>query len=100
MYKNFILGTNVYTNKPSGETDNSFRNHKTYKDGEVISSPLYVGYKNGGVMTRIGIDAPFVQDATQNLWHKLIGSPYFRTPYEKKVMPYYYTGYYNPFSLY
>ena len=71
-----------------------------YIRGKQYSSPLYIGFKQGGRVTRLGVNHPAVQDATQNGWHPIIGSPFFYTPYGKYSSPHRYSGYYNPYSLY
>jgi hypothetical protein len=112
-YKDFVLGTFVYTNAPDKNLDRSKahssfwnRTKDAYADGRVFSSPLYVGYKQGGKVTRIGLNQPWVQDATQNGVHLYLSkaSPLFPTPYQGHPdyysSAYRYRGYYNPYSLY
>jgi hypothetical protein len=111
---NFIIGKSVYTNSPNRENpqyDEGYsrvwkRVKRAYADSRVFSSPLYIGVKHGGMVTRMGINHPMVQDATQNGWH-LYGSkssPLFHTPYKGHddyyFGAYHYSGYYNPYSLY
>ena len=116
------VGMNIYTNDP-GDTENpeldvSYesklhginRSGKgAYINGRRIHSNLYLGINSGGTVSRIGIDAPWVQDLFQNgihqsWWAKLIpgwhGSPYFPTDYDTPTKLYMKTGLYYPYSLY
>ena len=109
-YKNFVLGTYVYTNEPDGTRNEGYsrfwkREKQAYADSRVFSSPLYIGFKQGGRVTRIGLNQPWVQDFTQNGVHLYISksSPLFHTPYEGAdyySSAYRYSGYYNPYSLF
>ncbi|MCL1932217.1 MAG: polymorphic toxin type 23 domain-containing protein [Candidatus Azobacteroides sp.] len=106
--KNFVLGTSVYTNEPDGSLDkNGYskfwnRTKQAYADGTAYNSPLYVGVKQGGRVTRIGLNQPWIQDMTQNGVHLFLSksSPLFPTPYGEYSSAYRYSGYYNPYSLY
>jgi len=114
-YKNFVIGTSVYTNAPDEklERDPAYTSKfwdklgfnatkRAYADSKVYSSPLYIGVKQGGRVTRIGLDQPWVQDMTQNGVHLFLSksSPLFYTPYGEYSSAYRYSGYYNPYSLY
>lgn len=123
---NFIIGTNTYTNDPGnnipeGDRDRGVdlngRNMRgkfnripkkkerygAWKYGQVYSSPLYLGYRNGSSITRIGVSNPWVQDRTQNFVHKnlFFGHQNFYNKYN-----YFnyditsYGGFYNPYTLY
>ena len=106
----YVIGKSVYTNDPGPEeyrkdrtdvyTSSIYGNGEAYKDGEVLNSYLYIGTTHNGKVTRLGINRPWVQDATQNGFHKLIGIPFFKTPYGKYTGGFFYKGYYNPYSLY
>ncbi|GIL21545.1 MAG: hypothetical protein BroJett042_00580 [Bacteroidota bacterium] len=110
----YSLGFNVITNRASPITaDNPpdlqykskavgfNRNGKgTYSDGYRVASPLYLGFRYEGNTYRVGIDAPFVQDHTQNRWHKIIGSPYFKSGYGDQWRVYLFMRTYDPYSLY
>ncbi len=118
-YKDFVVGTNVYTTDPVSSTDeyidkdnNGSRifNNKfgTYKLGEQLSSPLYVGMRGKHGITRIGYNLPGFGDF-QNGFHHLklpgivwgidaIRSPNFRLGNYSN--PYYQSGRYKPYSLY
>jgi RHS repeat-associated protein len=106
--KNFVIGTYVYTNEPDKDLkrDESYeskfwkKSSQAYSDSKGYSSPLYVGVKQGGRVTRMGFDHPVIQDITQNGVHLLIKSPLFYTPYGEYSSAYRYSGYYNPYSLY
>lgn len=106
----FVFGKSVYTSSPDEEAKRDYNylsrfwnkrpSKGTYSDGEVISSPFYIGLRNGSTISRFGINHPVVQDITQNGWHLLINSPLFPTPYGEYSNAWSYSGYYNPFSLY
>jgi RHS repeat-associated protein len=103
----FVIGSYLYTNAPEGDpSGNSYtskfwkKSKDAYPDGKVYSSTFYIGLRVGNMVTRIGINHPKVQDITLNGWHLLINSPLFPTPYGEYSSPYYYFGYYNPYSLY
>lgn len=112
--KNFVIGSYVYTNAPNESPDNRDsgysrfwkRTKQAYADSRVFSSPLYVGFKQGGRVTRFGLDQPWIQDMTQNGVHLFLSksSPLFHTPYKGHSdyysSAYYYNGYYNPYSLF
>jgi RHS repeat-associated protein len=113
--KNFVIGTSVYTNAPDEKLkkDESYTSKfwnklgfnstkDAYADGRVFSSPLYVGVRQGGRVTRIGLNQPWIQDMTQNGVHLYLSksSPLFYTPYGDYSSAYRYSGYYNPYSLY
>jgi len=106
-YGNFVIGTSVYTNAPDGTLDEYTsrfwnRTKDAYADSDVYSSPLYIGLKHKGGVTRMGIDLPVIQDITQNGVHLFLSksSPLVKTPYGKYSSAYRYSGYYNPFSLF
>ena len=119
-YKNFVLGTNVYTTDPGGYDDDAktkayngskIFNNKfgTYKEGFQLSSPLYVGMRGKNGITRIGFNNPAFGDFFQNGFHHLkfpaivwgvdlIGSGNFQLGNYSN--PYYQSGRYMPYSLY
>lgn len=76
-YNDFTFGFNVYTTVHGKEfidwESKIWGKHKyglgAYKKGRRLQSPAYVGYKNMGMLYRVGIDSPWVQDATQNWKH-------------------------------
>lgn len=100
-YKNYFVGTNVFTNNPKDEEgfkndfdegkgameyvgDNNgsklFNNkYGTYNRGEKLSSPAYIGIRNPRGMSRVGINAPIIGDFIQNGFHHLpiVKSPNF-----------------------
>lgn len=78
----------------------TLRNQGTYMTGHKVYSPAYVGYKYNGMNYRIGVDRPHVQDNIQNRLHRAIGSPYFRTDYAARSIPYFFMRTYDPFSHY
>ncbi len=77
QYKNFIIGTNIYTTDLNGVTDISNKNSKgIYKTGYQISSPLYAGYKTHDFILRLGINNKLGGLIGQNSWHRFL----FQTP--------------------
>lgn len=78
-YRHWIVGTNVYTNEVNGLTDISSKNNRgKFKTGQQISSPVYVGYANKGLITRLGINNKIGGYIGQNWWHELFfGTPNF-----------------------
>ena len=73
-----------------------------WKGGQVISSPLYIGIKNGNQVTRFGYNHWRVQDVTQNGIHKHFpfGRQHYYNQYSFEPSWYGYWGYNNPFTLY
>jgi RHS repeat-associated protein len=125
----FVMGSSVYTNDPKGEaakagisreqaTDMDGLNlsgqtnkhgNGAWKEGQVYSSPIWIGFRNGNNIIRTGFSDRRVQDRTQNWVHRNLGigdrinigyqNYYNRYDYFYEG-PYGYSGYYNPFSLY
>ena len=103
--KNFIVGTNIYSNEPNKEYEDYSSstwkiNGNAYSNGEIYHSIFYVGYRYSNRIVRIGINHPVIQDIIQNGWHSLFNKPYFITPHDQYFSFYFYIGYYNPFTLY
>ena len=75
--------------------------YKAWKDGQVYSSPVWVGFKANGQVYRFGYSHPMVQDRTQNVVHKWgPGRTNFFNKYgDFKYGTYNYSGYNNPYSL-
>ena len=111
----FVFGGNIYTNYGEAESKNKTVNEKSkiwgknrgdyeaWTNGKMYSSPLWVGYKNGNSITRIGYSHKSFQDLTQNGVHKWV--PFGRQNYyldysEFNTGFYSYSGMFNPFSLY
>lgn len=80
-YRNFVVGTNVYTTDPNGLIDFSTTNSKgIYHTGKQISSPFYVGYTNKNLIVRYGINSDLGGYIGQNWWHEyLFGTSNFRS---------------------
>lgn len=113
--QNMSLGFNLYTTSPpvSEYKDigrggnktyrNGFRtfwgNRGTYSQGDRISASLYLGYRNGNNVSRVGIDAPWVQEI-QNAMHWAIGSPAFNINNGPPASVFLQAGYNFPYSLY
>lgn len=105
----FSLGATIYTTKGEDPDKDYWQNGSmwgknskgTYTVGKRIYSSVYIGYRDGNSVYRLGIDAPRVQDFFQNGFHRIgSNSPYFRTDYETSAKPYIYHGSYDPYSLY
>jgi hypothetical protein len=124
------IGSYIYTNEPEGEivVPNDLKENPekyinydgvnmagkknkhgngAWKNGIVYTSPLWLGYRAGNSVSRIGLDSPWVQDKTQNWVHR---NGFFYLPFGHQNYyntysidyphSYFYSGYYNPFSLY
>jgi RHS repeat-associated protein len=114
-FKNFVIGTNLYTNDPKGEEagiDKTVRDMKgrlnpkegAWMPGYVYSAPLWVGTRFGNTVDRVGYSHPWVQNATQNSLHigpiKAFHAPFF-TDYSKfRYGGYTFTTFNNPYSLF
>jgi hypothetical protein len=111
------FGFNLFTTKPPmeeylkgfGETNDYIsrwgsNKRGTYSGGERVYAGLYLGYRNGNRVSRVGIDGPGVQEWTQNFIHSkyfpLVNSPYFDTRRGSSSSMFLQGGYMNPFSLY
>ncbi len=112
---NFVFGGNIYTNYGEAESGKEPINkkskiwkenrddYKAWDNGKVYSSPLWIGYRNGSSITRVGYSHKSFQDLTQNGVHKWV--PFGRQNYyldysQFRSGLYSYSGTYNPFSLY
>ncbi len=72
---------------------------KKWDKGLVYAAPLWVGYKQGNNISRIGFHHKLVQRGTQIFIHSLIGSKYY-TDYSQMTSGFYsYYGTINPFNL-
>ncbi len=73
----------------------------TYSTGSRVYAGMYLGYRNGNRISRVGVDAPWVQDLFQNGWHHgVVKTPYFNTELGSPSAVFSQGGYLNPFSLY
>lgn len=72
----------------------------TYSGGSRVCAGVYFGLKTRNNYSRVGVDAPWVQDFFQNGLHKLIGSLYFNTSYGPPTRFFLQGGHFNPNSLY
>ena len=116
----FSFGSYIYTNDgkaDSGGKDNESRTvdrnspiwgknrnkgFSTWKNGQVFSAPVWIGYRRGNQITRIGYSHKVFQDLQQNGIHGRtgFGNQNFYLNYENfKTGGYFYSGYYNPLSL-
>ena len=65
-------------------------------------APAWVGYRGkNGQITRIGFSHKTVQNLTQNAAHKTrLGNQHYYLNYDElRTGSYFYSGYYNPHSL-
>ena len=78
-YKHWLVGTNVYTTKANGLTDVSVKNKRgALLTGKQISSPVYIGYSNRGLIFRTGLNSKTGGILGQNWWHEtFFGTPNF-----------------------
>lgn len=99
-YKDFMIGTNVYTTDINGMTDISSENSKgIYKTGKQVSSPVYVGYTTNNMIVRYGLNSKIGGYAGQNGWHRYI----FDTPdfnYGDYKNQFFQIGVDKPYTLY
>ena len=73
----------------------------TYSTGSRVYAGMYLGYRNGNRVSRLGIDASWVQDLFQNGIHRwFVKTPYFNTYLGSPSTAFLQGGYFNPFSLY
>jgi hypothetical protein len=72
----------------------------TWANGQVYSAPLWIGYKMGNQITRIGTSRQWIHNITQNWVHKGFGKQNYYMSYDFfRKGTYFYTGYNNPLSL-
>lgn len=109
------IGSYIYTNdgqtESEGLTDDLClspiwgRNqgkYSTWTHGDVLSSPVWIGYRGRNQIYRFGYSFRGAQDFQQNGVHKHVsfGRQNFYTGYGNFKSGFYsYSGYYNPFSL-
>ena len=121
-YKQYSLGTYLYNNSPGEDASDATtddlnkqspihgcnrpgKNGKIYsswKEGRTFMSPLYVGYRLGNNVYRVGYSHSVFQDATQNTIHKYFppGRQHYFADYSMFNQGLYlFQGPYNPFSL-
>lgn len=99
-YKTILFGVNVYTSDMDGVTDFSYLNKMgVYRQGKQISSPLYVGYTDKGLLVRCGINNRLGGFLGQNKWHrKQFDTPDFKEgTYNTFFIQ---TGTQQPYTLY
>ncbi len=116
-YRGYIVGTTLNTDNPKGRSSSyvdsrespKWGKNSTYSGawniGRVFRTPLYFGFQQGHQVTRIGYSHSKIQDFIQNGWHKhapleMLRAPYFLDYQPETNGPYYYSGFYNPYSLY
>ncbi len=116
-----VVGTTLYNNDPKNESYSGEKVDKAiessiwgknrgrfggWKNGLTYASPLYVGYRHGHNITRVGYSHKSVQDFTQNGVHKWgflgsgIGRQNYYANYSRFITgAYFYQGHYNSYSL-
>lgn len=99
-YKHWIVGTNVYTTEANGLTDVSDKNKRgSLHTGKQISSPVYIGYSNKGLILRTGLNSKIGGILGQNWWHEtFFGTPDFNHGNFNKLFMQLGTD--NPYTLY
>jgi len=109
---NISIGTMLYTTPHGNEygekynTSHIWKKERQYQEGERIYSALYLSFRNDNSISRVGIDAPWVNDFFQGGFHSSFGIfPQNTNLFDCKygpgsTRPYYYRGIYNPYSLY
>ncbi|MDL2323157.1 hypothetical protein LJC52_04130 [Bacteroidales bacterium OttesenSCG-928-A17] len=117
-FGDFSVGSYIYTNDGNKASNgqlagadencesaiwgrNPHKDHGTWNNGRVYSSPLWVGYRVGNRISRIGFSHSSFQDLQQNGIHTTgFGKQNFYRMYDEfKSGLYLYSGHYNPFSL-
>lgn len=99
-YRHILLGMNVYTTEANGLTDASFYNRKgKYKEGYQISSPVYIGYTDKGLMVRYGFNNNWGGYIGQNSWHRSVfdTGDFKEGTYHNRFIQ---IGTYKPYTLY
>jgi Bacterial toxin 23 len=121
-YGHFVIGSNIYTNDPVGEGQIASKsgqdlNGKTssggaWPYGAVYSAPIWVDTKFGNSVDRIGYSDPRSQNLQQNGTHRGgsrsgtflnfigAGAPYYNNYDCFKKGFYFYSSFYNPYSLF
>ena len=87
---------------PSGIGRHFFDNpngRSTWTNGRPYIAPLWLGYRTGNQISRIGISRQWVHNWTQNLTHAFGMQNYYMSYDDFQHRTYLYTGYYSPFSL-
>ena len=114
----FSFGSYIYTNygekdsggKEKGKVDrnspiwgkNRNDGYSAWKNGQVFSAPVWIGYRRGNQITRVGYSHKVFQDLQQNGIHGRtgFGNQNYYLNYENfEAGGYFYSGYYNPLSL-
>lgn len=72
---------------------------KIWKNGQVFTAPIWIGYRNKNTVYRIGYSDHFVQDKTQDKVHSITGNPRFDDYGNMYEGFYLRTSQYNPLSL-
>ena len=113
---NFSFGSYIYTNDGKADSqkqqdenarspiwgENRNKGYSTWKNGQVFSAPVWIGYRRGNQITRVGYSHEAFQDLQQNGIHGRtgFGNQNFYLNYDNfKAGGYFYSGYYNPLSL-
>jgi len=80
---------------------NSHAGKGAWKIGKVYSAPAWIGIRSGNRIDRVGYSLPFFQDLFQNGVHTSFGNQNYYLNYRDFQRGFYfYSGYYNPFTLY
>ena len=107
----YFIGTNLYSIDDSGVKKNlnvsqiwPYNSDGSYKDGERVSSPAYIGKYIGNKKLSVGWNHPLVGDFIQNGFHYMVHS-FMRAPYHGShpsnvSSPYFQLGYNKKSTLY
>lgn len=113
----YSIGTYLYTNDGGKDSDymtdesencvppwpvgrNGNKGLSTWTNGRVHFAPAYIGYRKGNQITRIGFSHKIIHNLTQNWVHKGFGKQNYYMSYDEfRSGGYFYSGYYNPHSL-
>ena len=71
-----------------------------WKKGKVYFAPIWIGWKNGNMVYRLGYSHRYVQSLTQNAVHKYLSkAPLFIDYSDFRQSAYFYFGSNNPYTL-
>ena len=118
VFGDVVVGTTLYNNyvdKRKGDLvdkSGSYSHHNgkfgRWVDGQTYNSPLYLGFRTGNNVSRLGYSHKVFQHAFQNIFTHKSGfagimpfghANYFLGYDNFYTGPYSYSGYYNPYSL-
>lgn len=113
-FGNFSIGSYIYTNDGEGASKNAVdfearspiwgknrgEKYGAWTSGETFSAPVWIGYRQGNQINRVGYSFNAAQDFQQNGVHKYIGRQQYYLGYNNFKSGFYsYSGYRNLLSL-